>query len=145
MCRRVVTILLAALLAAPKLTLALKIAAAVWILRMAAALALSARRPRSADPGRPMTLVEAALFQWVNAKVWAIAIAAAAAFPGADGPQADALRLALVFSGLNLFVCLFWTSAGGFLRRLLTSDRAYRRFMAAMAALMAASAALIFA
>ncbi|SES69067.1 LysE family translocator [Oceanicella actignis] len=135
----------AALAAAPWLAAGLKAIAALWILRLAWSMAAAARRPRGADAGRPMTLAEAALFQWVNPKVWAVALAAAAAgFAGGGGPAAEAARLALVFSGLNLLVCVFWTSAGGLLRRLMASERAHRRFMTALSALMAASAALIF-
>ncbi|TYO90741.1 LysE family transporter [Oceanicella actignis] len=134
----------AALAAAPWLAAGLKAIAALWILRLAWSMAAAARRPRGADAGRPMTLAEAALFQWVNPKVWAVALAAAAGFAGGGGPAAEAARLALVFSGLNLLVCVFWTSAGGLLRRLMASERAHRRFMTALSALMAASAALIF-
>jgi len=92
-----------------------------------------------------MTFFEAVLFQWVNPKLWAVMLAAAAGFPGPDGPLGDALRIGLAFSGVNLFVCLFWTGAGHLLGRVLASERAWRALMTAMAALMGASAALIFA
>ncbi len=91
-----------------------------------------------------MTFVEAVLFQWVNAKVWAVALAAAAGFASGAGPAHEAARLAIAFSGINLFVCLFWASTGTLLGRLLSSDTVWRWFMTGMAMLMAASAALTF-
>lgn len=93
--------------------------------------------------GRPFTFWQAVLFQWVNPKVWAVAIAAAAGFPADLPPVAEALRLGGVFSGLNLFVCLFWTWAGSLLTFLLDTPRAWRAFMGVMALVLAGSAAMI--
>ncbi|KNG93682.1 LysE family translocator [Pseudaestuariivita atlantica] len=133
----------ALLLAQPALELVLKIIAAAWILWMA--LGLWRSSARSADgKGRPMTFFEAVLFQWVNPKVWAVALTAASAYPGAGGPVSEAARLALAFSGVNLFVCLFWTSAGALLQRLLTRPMAWRLFARTMAVALAVFAFLIF-
>lgn len=134
----------AALLAEPALTLAFKLAAAGWILWLAFRALQAGRAGRGEDRGRPFTFAEAILFQAVNPKLWAVTLAGAAGFGIGLRPEAEALRLFLVFSGLNLFVCLFWTSAGHLLGELLASERAWRLFMTAMAALMAVSALLIF-
>lgn len=134
----------ALLLAQPALMLVLKIAAAGWILWMAFKLVRAATRP--SDPGRdrPFTFVEAVLFQWVNPKVWAVAMAAAAGYGLGLAPEAEAWRLASAFSGINLFVCLFWTGAGAFAARLLVTARAWAIFLRVMAAALAVSAALVF-
>ncbi len=134
-----------ALLAArPGLTLTLKIAAAAWILFMAWQLLnasrLKAKRPRE----RPFTFIEAVLFQWVNPKVWAVAMAAAAGYGAGLGPWVDAQRLASAFSGLNLFVCLFWSFAGTLLALLLTTPAAWAVFRTVMATALAASALMVF-
>ncbi len=134
----------AALQARPDLALAFKIVATLWILWLAWRTALAGRTKRAEDRGRPFRFHEAALFQWVNAKVWAVALAASAGFAAGLSPAAEATRLAAAFSGMNLFVCLFWAAAGHLLGRLLASDVAWRRFMTVMAALMAGSAALIW-
>jgi len=134
----------AALLAKPDLAFSFKLIATLWILWLAWRTALAGRVRRAEDSGRPLRFHEAALFQWVNAKVWAIALAASAGFGAGLPPGQEALRLAAAFSGLNLFVCLFWAGAGHFLGRLLSSEARWRRFMALMAALMAGSAALIW-
>lgn len=133
-----------ALLAIPNLKLAFQIGAALWILWLAWKTAEAGRAGRSADRGKPFTFVEAIAFQAVNPKLWAITLAASAGFSVGLPPWAEAVRLFLVFSVLNLGVCLFWTTVGHSLRQLLASDRIWRMFMLAMAVLMASSAALIF-
>ncbi len=134
----------AILLARPQLTLVLKLVAAAWILWMAWKLAHAARKQVTADSDRPFTFFQAVLFQWVNPKVWAIAVAASAGFPSGRSPAGEALRLATAFSGINLFVCLFWTFAGALLTYLLTTPRAWSAFNGVMAAALALSAAMVF-
>lgn len=132
----------ALLLAQPALTLALKAAACGWILVMAWKL-WHARPADAAARGRPFTFVEAVLFQWVNPKVWAVALSATA-FVAELPPGGQALRLGTTFSGVNLFVCLFWTSAGALLAALLANPAAWRLFMRGMAVALAAFSALVF-
>lgn len=134
----------AVLLGLPSLTLALKIAAAGWILWMAWQLARRAPATTAQTDEAPWSLPKAALFQWVNPKVWAIALAASAGYAAGLPPWAEALRLASAFSGINLFVCLFWTSAGTLLTLLLTSPWAWRVFNIVMAAALSASAVMVF-
>lgn len=134
----------ALLLAQPGLTLVLRLAAAGWILWMAWKLLHAAGRQTLSETDRPFTFVEAVLFQWVNPKVWAIAVAAAAGFPSGLPPLPEAFRIASAFSGINLFVCLFWSFAGALLTFLLTTPRAWRLFNGTMAAALALSAAMVF-
>ena len=91
-----------------------------------------------------MTFFQAVLFQWVNPKIWAIALAAVSAYSAGLTPIGEALRMASAFSGINLFVCIFWTSAGTLLTFLLTSDVAWRIFMRCMALALAAFSLMIF-
>ncbi len=133
-----------ALLAArPTLELSLKIIAAAWILWMAYKL-WHARPGNATGKDRPMTFVEAVLFQWVNPKVWAVALTAASAYPGTGGPWAEALRLGSAFAGINLGVCLFWTSAGAALTALLTRPAVWTVFSRTMALALGAFALMVF-
>lgn len=134
----------ALLLAMPTLTLVLKIAAALWILWMAYKLATAAKTKQQIAGDKPWSFGQAVLFQWVNPKVWAIALAASIGYTAGLPPLQEAARLASAFSGINLFVCLFWTFAGSLLAYLLTSDSAWRIFNGFMAALLAASAVMVF-
>lgn len=132
----------AILINVPALKFVLKLIAGLWILWMAYKLALAKPRPAT-DAERPFTVVNAALFQWINPKVWAVALAASTGFASDLPPAQEALRIGAAFSGLNLFVCLFWTSAGRLLAYLLTSRRAWRTFNLCMSAALAASALLV--
>lgn len=134
----------ALLLQFPTLTFALKLIAAGWILWMAWKLFTSTRAKNTKTRDRPFTFIEAVLFQWVNPKVWAVALAASSAYPAGLPPLQEALRLASAFSGLNLFVCIFWTAAGTALALLLNSEKAWRVFMTVMATALALSAAMVF-
>ncbi len=128
----------------PQLKLALKIIAAAWILWMAWQLWMSTYRPESKQRKKPFTFFQAVLFQWVNPKIWAVALTASSAYGAGLPPINEALRLASAFSGLNLFVCLFWTSAGSLLAYLLTRPTVWRIFMRGMALALAATAAMVF-
>ncbi len=136
----------ALILTTPALGLVLRVLAAGWILYMAWSYFNATRRPspQAQDDGRPMTLLEAALFQWINPKVWAVAFAASAGYGAGLGPVLDAARLATAFSTVNLGVCLFWTSAGALLTTLLSSPTRWKIFMRVMAALLALSALMVF-
>lgn len=134
----------ALLLAQPGLTFALKLGAAAWILWMAWKLLHSARQPEGTAGEKPFTFIQAVLFQWVNPKVWAIALAAASGYGIGLSPGGEALRLASAFSGINLFVCLFWSFAGSLLSYLLHHPRAWQIFMTVMALALAGSAAMVF-
>ncbi|WP_439153702.1 LysE family translocator [Yoonia sp.] len=132
----------ALLLAQPVLTSVLKTGASIWILWMAYRL-WHADPARADRRERPFTFVEAVLFQWINPKVWAVAISAMA-YIAALAPADQAMTLAATFSGLNLSVCLFWTTAGALLSFLLANPLAWRVFMRIMALALAGFSALIF-
>jgi len=134
----------AVLLNIPALALVFRILAAAWILWLAYQLMISANAPKDRSGAKPFTLLQAVLFQWVNPKVWAVALAAAAGFGGGAPLQTESLQLGMVFLTVNLFVCLFYAATGSWLRPLLASPQIWRRFLIVMAGLMALSAVLIF-
>lgn len=61
---------------------------------------------------RPFTFLEAAGFQWINPKGWAMAIAITAQFITAETPLANAIVIALVFIGAGLSSSFAWTASG---------------------------------
>ncbi|SDY30299.1 Threonine/homoserine/homoserine lactone efflux protein [Jannaschia faecimaris] len=135
----------ALLLAIPALKLALQIIAVAWILWMAWKLFRSASGPQAQGRDRPFTLIEAVLFQWVNPKIWIIALAASSGYASALPAHFEALRIGSAFSGINLFVCLFWTFAGTLLAYLLKTPLAWRIFTTVMAIALAGSGLMVFA
>ena len=134
----------ALLLALPALKLVFQVAAALWILWLAWRTAQAGRAGRAKDSGKPFTFVQAILFQAVNPKIWAITLAASAGFGVGLAPEAEALRLFAVFAGINLCVCMFWTTIGHLLSGVLQSDKIWRGFMTVMAVCMASTVVLIF-
>jgi threonine/homoserine/homoserine lactone efflux protein len=134
----------ALLLAQPALALVLKLIAAGWILWMAYALIRASDLSGGKAGARPFTFWQAVLFQWVNPKIWAVTLAAAAGYGIGLTPAGDAQRLAAAFSGINLFVCLFWSFAGALLALLLTTPRAWTVFRLCMSAALAGSAVMVF-
>ena len=136
----------ALILANPALGMVLRLLAAGWILYMAWSYFNATRRPASGaqDTGQPMTVLQAALFQWINPKVWAVAFAASAGYGAGMTPALEGLRLGLAFSSVNLGVCMFWTSAGALLTTLLRNPQHWRIFMRVMAGLLALSALMVF-
>jgi threonine/homoserine/homoserine lactone efflux protein len=135
----------AALAEWPMLRIVLSLVAAGWIGYMAVRLWNSQPMDASSpDWDRPWGVGRAMLFQWVNPKVWAVAMAAASGYGLGLTPLAEAQRLALAFSGLNLGVCLFWSFAGSLLALLLSDTRAWTIFARVMAIGLGASAVMVF-
>ena len=124
--------------AAPGLRLALKAAGVGYMLWFAWKI-LNAGAPSEAGAAaRPMRFHEAALFQWVNPKAWAMALTAVTAYaPGGTLPAMA--TVAVIFGLVNIPSVGSWTLLGQRMRRFLTSDRRRRAFNATMAVLLVGS------
>ena len=124
--------------AAPGLRLALKAAGVGYMLWFAWKI-LNAGAPGEAGAAaRPMRFHEAALFQWVNPKAWAMALTAVTAYaPGGTLPAMA--MVAVIFGLVNIPSVGSWTLLGQGMRRFLTSDRRRRAFNATMAVLLVGS------
>jgi threonine/homoserine/homoserine lactone efflux protein len=88
--------------------------------------------------GTPMTFLQAAAFQWVNPKAWAMALTAVTLYAPDRSIYAVAL-VALIFGAVNAPSVSVWTIMGQQLRRLLTKPARLRMFNYLMAALLIAS------
>ena len=94
---------LGALFAAyPPLHTALKIVGGAYLLWLAARIATAKGMAGREAGGRPITFFEAAAFQWVNPKAYAMAVGAVAAYVPRGGGAGDLLLLTLVFGLVNL-------------------------------------------
>lgn len=117
----------------PGLQAAMRWVGAAWMLWLAWGIATAApASPGSAPHGRPMTLLQAALFQWVNPKAWIIAGAAILAY-------GESLLLAGIFALAALASLLGWVAIGLGAARLLRRPEALRWFNRAMALLLVLS------
>jgi threonine/homoserine/homoserine lactone efflux protein len=94
---------------------------------------LAKSQPSAADgagaaPPRPITFLQAALFQWVNPKAWAMALTAVSAYTSRSNPVASVLVVAVVFGLINLPCVSSWTIMGVKLRALLADPGKLRLF-----------------
>ncbi|MES1924932.1 LysE family translocator [Salinisphaera sp. T31B1] len=123
----------------------LRIAGAVYLLYLAWKIA-SAPPPSLAHDAdaRPLTLWQAALFQFANPKAWVMGLTLMASFLPDDGPVFfNALVLALLME-LVAFPCIsFWAGFGMAISRVLTSARSWRIFNAVMGGMTAACVVFI--
>lgn len=97
---------------------------------------------RSGTGGKPMSFVQAMLFQWVNPKAWSMALTAIALYAPDRNLSAIAL-VALVFGVINLPSCSTWAVMGTALRGWLSTAGRLRAFNWTMAALLVGSLALL--
>jgi len=78
--------------------------------------------------GKPMTFLQAVLFQWINPKGWMMALTAVTAYMPAHAPFSALIVVAAVFGVINVPSCGLWAFAGVQMRRLLHYPRALRAF-----------------
>jgi threonine/homoserine/homoserine lactone efflux protein len=116
----------------------LKIASVIYMLWLAWKIANAAPITKSADAGVPMTFLQAAAFQWVNPKAWAMALTAVTVYVG-DSAMIWLAAGAALFSLINLPSVSMWTIAGQQLQRILTNPRRLRVYNWTMATLLVAS------
>jgi threonine/homoserine/homoserine lactone efflux protein len=117
---------------------ALTVASAVYLVWLAWKFGTAAPLAEGAARGRPMTFLAAAAFQWVNPKVWAMAITAVTVYAGDRSAGAVAL-VAVIFGLVNIPSIGLWVVAGREMRRFLTSPARLRAFNWTMAALILAT------
>ena len=128
---------------APALELILKIAASGWMMWMAWGLWTADRRRGKADRDRPMTLIEGALFQWVNPKAWSMALSAITLYAPGRG-VASVLWVAGIYVACSLVSTSGWTVLGTAIGRLLGAPRRLRIFNIVMAILLVATLVPVF-
>ncbi len=128
----------------PQLGFALRCVSFVWIMWMAYRLLFPKTSQQNRNQERPWSFVQGMVFQWVNPKIWAVAMAASSGYSIGLGPFGEALRVATGFICINFFVCVFWTYSGAWLSALLNNETRWFYFRTIMAGLLAVSAMLVF-
>lgn len=121
----------------PALT-GLKIASVGYMLWLASKIANAASPGEGRQRPEPMTFLQAAAFQWVNPKAWAMALGAVSAYVTVPSVRACA-AVALAFAAVNLPSVSVWAWAGQALRRWLETPGRLRAFNWTMAGLLVMS------
>ncbi|MGR3616694.1 MAG: LysE family translocator [Paracoccaceae bacterium] len=113
----------------------LKIVSVVYLLYLAWKIANAAPISGGAETtGTPMSFFQAAAFQWVNPKAWAMALTAISAY-APDQTLAAIGLVAAIFGIINLPSVSVWTLMGQQMARFLTNPRRlaiYNRTMAVL-------------
>ncbi|QNO26569.1 LysE family translocator [Sphingopyxis sp. OPL5] len=127
----------------PILNTVLKIVSIAYLLWLAWKIANAAAPTTDGNArGKPMTFVQAMLFQWVNPKAWTMALSAIALY-APDRNVVAVLLVAIVFGIVNLPSTSIWAVMGQALRGWLSSPARLRAFNWTMAALLVGSLALL--
>ncbi len=124
----------------PETHTALKILSVLYLLYLAWKIANAAPPKEGETGGTPMTFLQAAAFQWVNPKAWAMALTAVTVYAPAQTIPAM-LIVAAIFGAINLPAVSSWTLLGQAMRAVLTNPKRLRTFNWTMAALLVASLA----
>jgi len=113
----------------PLLKDVMRLVSAVFIVYFAWRIATTETDLNVENTSRPFTLWQAALFQWVNPKGWAVAIAVASLYaPGGIDQWERALSMATLFFAITAACTCCWTSLGTVIRSVL-SDPGVRRWV----------------
>lgn len=116
----------------------LKVFSAAYMVWLAWKIAKSASPEGQSAGAKPMTFLQAALFQWVNPKAWTMALSSITLF--APGREFSAvLWVGLIFGAINLPCVSSWTILGQKLRLILSNPTRLTAFNWTMAALLIAS------
>lgn len=122
----------------PPALIVLKLASVAYMLWLAWKIAHAAAPGGGETGARPLSFLQAAAFQWVNPKAWAMSLTACAAY----APEASVrgvLLVAVIFAAVNLPSVSLWAWAGHALRAWLSDPRRLVWFNRTMAVLLVAS------
>lgn len=126
-------------IAFPRLHDVLAVAGGLYMIWLAWKIATAKGLGGGEGTGKPQTFWQAAAFQWVNPKAWAMAIGATTTYVPAEHYNLNILLVALVFMAVNGPCVAIWTGFGVGLRRFLDRPAILRTFNVTMAVLLLAS------
>jgi threonine/homoserine/homoserine lactone efflux protein len=116
----------------------LRIVSSLYLLWLAWKIAKAASPKDGGPERRPLTFAQAALFQWVNPKIWVTGLSAMSLFAG-DRAFASAAIVAVTMALIGLGANALWTWLGISFGRWLNGGGRLRLFNIAMAVLLVAS------
>lgn len=128
----------------PEIAFAMKVAGSVYMLYLAYQIA-GARALERGDIARPMGLLQAAAFQAINPKAWIFALGAITTFRPTGLPVvAGSILVAITMMLVVIPTAALWAAGGGALSRFITGARTHRIVSLGLAALLAATVALVW-
>ena len=127
------------IIAFPRLHDVLAIAGGLYMIWLAWKMANAKGVAGGQAGGKPQTFWQAAAFQWVNPKAWAMAVGAITTYAPAEHYNLNVLLVALVFLSVNAPSVAIWTGCGVALRRFLDRPAVLKTFNISMAILLLAA------
>ena len=127
----------------PEIQAMLRWVGAIYLLYLSARMLASAPA-NAASSARPVTFLEAAVFQFLNPKAWIMTITAATLFlPHELGVLAAGAYMLLIMVIMNMPCTAVWALFGSSLRRFLERPASRMGFNAAMAVALAATGVIM--
>lgn len=124
----------------PMLHQCIKLIGSAYLLYLAWKIASAEPVQINTGNSKPLSFIQAVLFQWVNAKTWVMITGAIAAFTSLQGLYWQQLALiAVVFLLVGIPCSCSWLLFGAALKRLLTAPEQRRWFNRIMGSLLALS------
>lgn len=111
----------------------LQIAGSLYLIYFAWKIGSSSSAPSSNKSGKPISFIEAALFQWVNPKAWVIAIGAIAAFSIPSRIATSIIAITVMYFIMGSLAMGIWLTIGACLQKFLrvgSRQRIFNIFMA---------------
>ena len=125
--------------AIPASFIALKALSAAFLLYLAWKIANAAPLKQGEASGKPFSFLQAAAFQWVNPKAWALSLAAVGAYASDAHPILSLAAVSVIFLAAGIPSVSSWLLLGTQLRRFLTNATRLRIFNWTCAALLLAT------
>ena len=125
----------------PLLHTVLKVAGVVYLVYLAWRVAMSRSMGDAKAKARPMSLIEAAAFQWVNPKAWVMGVTAMSVYTRPDAPLMTAAIVVAVFAAVTVPAITLWAVFGTGLRDFLSDPVRLKWFNIAMGLALVASVA----
>jgi len=130
--------------AVPALGVAMRVAGSAYLVFLAWQIARSGSL-RAGSAARPMSLLEATAFQWVNPKAWIFALGAVTTFRPQDiDPIVGATLVAVVMMAVIVPCASLWAAFGNALGSLLERERTRRAVSVVLAVLVLATIVLVW-
>ncbi|RYD88750.1 MAG: LysE family translocator, partial [Sphingomonadales bacterium] len=120
----------------PWLFTALHVVSTAYLLYLAWRIATSVTVGTGSARARPLGILDAAAFQWVNPKAWAMTLGAATSFARPDDFIVDIAIISATFFIAGFPCITLWAGGGTVVRKLLTRPTMLRAFNITMAALL---------
>ena len=123
----------------PQVFLAIKVLGVSYLFFLAWKIANAGRQDASDELKKPLSFMQAAIFQWVNPKAWIMGVGAVTAFTVQERIVESVTAVSLVFLFASISCLGVWLLAGRTLQRFLNNDHRLRFFNVTMAVLLVAS------